>query len=100
MTSFAVCVYAARLEGGRAPAKAARASKRAGRKRRSRADLETQAAEVVKFIAGKGKEGVTGKEIKAQFGGLLPSVNAWLRNYSKVKVRTTGAKSAMRYHVL
>lgn len=90
----------ARLGGGTrgATGKVARGAKRAGRKRRSRSDLEARAAEVVQFISDKGKEGATGKEIKAQFGALLPSVNAWLKNYSKAKVRTTGAKAAMRYY--
>lgn len=83
---------------GRKKQSTAAAPKRRGRKRRSRQDLEMIAQEVVQFIGGKGKEGVSGKEIKAQFGDLLPSVNAWLKNYSTAKVKTTGAKSRMLYH--
>lgn len=67
------------------------------RKRRSREQLESMAADIVKFIGGKGKEGASGNEIKAEFGDLLPSVNAWLKNYSTAKVKTTGSKSKMRY---
>lgn len=67
------------------------------RKRRSRDQLEAIAAEIVEFISGKGKEGASGNEIKSKFGDLLPSVNAWLKNYSTAKVKTTGSKSKMRY---
>jgi hypothetical protein len=67
------------------------------RKRRSRDQLEAMAADIVAFIASKGKEGASGNEIKSQFGDLLPSVNAWLKNYSKAKVKTTGNKSKMKY---
>jgi hypothetical protein len=69
------------------------------RRRRKREDLESMAQDIVKFIGSRGKEGATAKEIKSQFGNLLPSVNAWLKNYSKAKVRTTGAKATMRYFV-
>ena len=67
------------------------------RKRRTREQLKSMAAEIVEFVRGKGKEGASGNEIKAQFGDLLPSVNAWLKNYSTAKVKTTGSKSKMRY---
>jgi hypothetical protein len=67
------------------------------RSRRSREELVTIAGEIVELIRSKGKEGATAKEIKVKFGNLLPSVNAWLKNYSAVKVKTTGAKSKMRY---
>lgn len=67
------------------------------RRRRSRDQLEAMAADIVKFINGKGKEGASATEIKSEFGDLLPSVNAWLKNYSTAKVRTTGNKSKMRY---
>ena len=76
-----------------------RAKPRGSRKRRSRADLEAQAKDVVAFIADKGKDGVTGREIKAKFGDLLPSVNAWLKSYARgAKVKTTGARASMKYH--
>lgn len=78
-------------------ASAASGQPRRKRRRRKREDLESMAQDIVKFIGSKGKEGATAKEIKTQFGNLLPSVNAWLKNYSNAKVRTTGAKATMRY---
>jgi len=73
-------------------------TKRKGKRtRRSREELVQTAGEVVELIKGAGKEGATAKQIKAKFGNLLPSVNAWLKLYSPVKVKTTGAKSKMRY---
>lgn len=68
------------------------------RRRRSREDLVKMADEVVELIKTKGKEGATAKEIKEKFGNLLPSVNAWLKEYSATKVKTTGEKSRMRYY--
>jgi hypothetical protein len=84
---------------GRGKAAAAGGPVRRGkRRRRKREDIEAQAAEVVEFISSAGKAGASGKEIKTKFGNLLPSVNAWLKNYSKAKVRTSGEKSTMRYY--
>jgi hypothetical protein len=71
--------------------------KRKVRRRRSREQLVAMASDIVKFIGSKGKEGATAKEVKSQFGNLLPSVNAWLKLYSTAKVKTTGSKSKMRY---
>jgi hypothetical protein len=87
----------ARGRRGPKPAGSADEPKRRVRRRRSREQLETMAADVVKFINGKGKEGASATEIKSEFGDLLPSVNAWLKNYSTAKVKTTGNKSKMRY---
>jgi len=84
---------------GRRPNQAPATAKRRGkRKRRSREELDALAEEIFKFIGSKGKGGVTGKEIQAQFGPMVPSVNAWLKLYSPAKVKTTGAKSKMRYY--
>jgi hypothetical protein len=82
---------------GPKPAAGADEPRRRVRRRRSREQLEAMATNVVKFINGKGKEGASATEIKSQFGDLLPSVNAWLKNYSTAKVKTTGNKSKMRY---
>jgi len=74
------------------------ARRKGKRTRRSREELETQAAEIADFIKSAGKEGATGKEIKTKFGNLLPSVNAWLKLYNRgAKIKTTGQKSKMRY---
>jgi len=69
------------------------------RVRRSREDLEAMAQKIIDFIGSKGKAGASGGEIKAEFGNLLPSVNAWLKLYSKTKFKTTGSKSKTRYYV-
>jgi hypothetical protein len=72
--------------------------KRQGKRtRRSRDELTAIAENVISFIRGKGKNGAAAKELQAQFGPLVPSVNAWLKNYSPVKVKTTGSKAQMRY---
>jgi len=72
--------------------------KRTGkRKRRSREELTALAQEIVSFIRDKGKEGAAAKDLQGQFGPLVPSVNAWLKLYSPVKVKTSGAKAKMRY---
>jgi len=86
-----------RRKPGPKPEGAASQPGRKVRKRRSREQLESMAAGIVEFIRGKGKEGASGNEIKAEFGDLLPSVNAWLKNYSTAKVKTQGSKSKMRY---
>src|SRR4051794_19718000 len=67
------------------------------RKRRSREELTAIAQEIVSFIRDKGKEGIVAKDLQAKFGPLVPSANAWLKAYSPVKVKTSGAKSKMRY---
>lgn len=69
------------------------------RTRRSREEIDAFAQQIVDFIKATGKEGTTGKEIKAKFGKLPPSVNAWLGLYSPVKVKTMGKQSAMRYFI-
>jgi len=69
------------------------------RVRRKREDLEALAHKIIEFIGSKGKAGASGGEIKAEFGNLLPSVNAWLKEYSKAKFKTTGVKSKTRYFV-
>jgi hypothetical protein len=87
-----------RFGGGRQQRdKVVGAVRKGKRKRRSRVQLDEMAAGIIAFIKGKGKAGARGKEIKAKFGNLLPSVNAWLKTYSKLKVKTTGEKSTMRY---
>lgn len=73
-------------------------SKRKGKRtRRSRAELVAMATGVVEFIKSKGKDGVGAKEIQAKFGSMAPSVNNWLKQYSPVKVKTSGEKSRMKY---
>ncbi len=79
------------------PASTRKKRRRGKRIRRSREEIEALANEVVEFIKAKGKDGVSGTDIKARFGDLFPSVNAWLKNYSKAKVKTTGIKSKMKY---
>jgi hypothetical protein len=74
-------------------------ARRSKRVRRKREDLEALAQKIIEFIGSKGKVGASGGEIKAEFGSLLPSVNAWLKEYSKAKFKTTGAKSKTRYFV-
>jgi hypothetical protein len=90
-----------RFEGRRSGAKTVHdpaATKRRGKRtRRSREELNVIAQNVISFIRGKGKDGAAAKELQAQFGPLVPSVNAWLKNYSPVKVKTTGSKAQMRY---
>jgi hypothetical protein len=86
--------------GGSVKAKVAKVGKRAKGKRvrRSREDLEKQAVKVVAFIKAAGAEGTTGKEIKAEFGPLLPSPKQWLKSYAPdQKVKVTGAKTKTRY---
>lgn len=73
-------------------------TKRKGKRtRRSRDELVEQAGKVVEFIKSRGKDGAAAKEIQAKFGSMAPSVNAWLKLYSPVKVKTVGQKSLMRY---
>jgi hypothetical protein len=76
---------------------AADVKRKGKRKRRSREELNTLAQDVVSFIREKGKEGAAAKELQTMFGPLVPSVNAWLKTYAPVKVKTRGIKSKMRY---
>jgi hypothetical protein len=70
-----------------------------GRTRRSKADLEKLASDVVAFISSKGSEGAKGSEIKSKFGPLLPSTNVFLKEYGGgAKIKTQGEKAAMSYH--
>jgi len=69
-------------------------------KRRSKEELQQTAAEVVAFIKSAGKEGVSGSDIKAKFGSLLPSVKGWLKLYAPdAKIGTSGERAAMKYTV-
>jgi hypothetical protein len=87
-----------RGRGARKTTEEADPHRRSGkRKRRSREELNALAQEVVSFIREKGKAGAAAKDLQVQFGPLVPSVNAWLKLYSPVKVKTTGVKAKMRY---
>src|SRR5687768_5748657 len=59
-------------------AKGRRGGRKGRRTRRSREEIQAAAKKVVDFISAGGKEGRSGREIKAKFGALLPSVKGWL----------------------
>jgi len=65
-------------------------------KRRSTAHLAKIAADVWKFIEAAGKDGVSGRDLQAKFGKLIPTPAKFLAHHDH-KVRTTGAKTKMRY---
>ena len=75
--------------------------KRKGKRvRRSREAVEAEAAEIVEFIKGAGKEGLGAKNIKSKFHVSAPSIKAYLKQYApQAKIKTTGHKSTMRYFV-
>jgi hypothetical protein len=93
----------ARLNGGHGRAKKGERAEpdkrgRGKRVRRTRDQVEAHAGQIVDYIRSKGKEGVSGREIKAKFGAVLPTVQAYLKQYAPdAKIKTEGKKAAMRY---
>jgi hypothetical protein len=76
---------------------------RMGRKkrvRRNRPELEAQAQQVVDFIKGAGKAGLSGQEIKVKFGITAPSLKAYLKQYAPgARITTIGKQRSMRYMI-
>src|ERR1700759_1520093 len=75
----------ARLGGGRSDSQSNNvhtpriAGGRRKRIRRSRAEVEAEAKQVVEFIRSAGKAGLSGREIKTKFKIGAPSLNGYLR---------------------
>ena len=67
--------------------------------RRSAGELETDAKAIVDFVQSKGKEGVRGSEIKAQFPRIVGGIKSFLSKYTGTDLRTEGEKSGERTSV-
>jgi hypothetical protein len=65
--------------------------------RRSRKELETDAAAIVEFVQSKGTEGVGGGEIKERFPRITGGIKDFVKKYTGVTLQTEGEKSLMRY---
>jgi hypothetical protein len=65
--------------------------------RRSRKELEADAAAIVEFVQSKGKEGTGGGEIKERFPRITGGIKDFVKKYTGVGLRTEGEKSLMRY---
>jgi len=65
--------------------------------RRSRKELETDAAAIVEFVQSKGKDGTGGGEIKERFPRITGGIKDFVKKYTGVTLRTEGEKSLMRY---
>jgi hypothetical protein len=92
----------ARAKAGRKPGKTAAApaapKRRKQRRRRSPRELKKMAADIVRLIADAKTKGVSGRDIKARFGVVGPTVKEFLTSHAPgFKVKTTGEKATMRY---
>jgi hypothetical protein len=79
------------------PVKTTKSGKR--RKRRSSAEVQAQAEEMVAFIKSKGKGGARTNDIVAKFGKVLPSIKAFIDSKVDAKLKTTGAGRSTIYTV-
>jgi hypothetical protein len=68
------------------------------RERRSTVQLQKDALAIVDFVKSKGKEGVDGSVIRAQFSKVGQSIKDYVKKYGKVKLNTQGHGIAMRYY--
>jgi hypothetical protein len=74
-------------------------AKKGKRIRRSPENLAKDAAEVIAIIKSKGKEGAKGSDF-ARFK-IIGSPKVWLKQHARdAKIKTTGEKSKMRYHLV
>jgi len=68
------------------------------RTRRSRAELEAYAKEIVAFIACSGPKGLSGAEITERFPEVKGRIRDFVEKYAGVKLRDNGgSRAAMRY---
>jgi hypothetical protein len=67
-------------------------------RRRSPRQLKRLAAGIVKLISDAKAKGVSGRDIRARFGVVGPTVKEFLTSHAPgFKVKTTGEKATMRY---
>jgi hypothetical protein len=67
--------------------------------RRSSEQLKAEATNVLAMIRKAGKDGIGGVEIRKSFPGVGLSIKEFVAKNAAVKLKTTGQRSAMRYHV-
>jgi hypothetical protein len=65
--------------------------------RRSIDELQADAKAIFEFVQTKGKEGVSGAEIRAQFPRVSGSIKAFVKKYTGADLKTEGLKVSMRY---
>ena len=65
--------------------------------RRSRKELEADAAAIIEFVQAKGKDGIGGGEIKERFPRITGGIKDFVKKYTGTTLRTEGEKSLMRY---
>ena len=79
-------------------AKPVKAKARAGR--RSKAEVDATAREMLAFVQAAGKEGVLGRDLNAKFGKVLGrTTKQFMEQRTGTRVKTTGKRSGMRYFV-
>ena len=88
----------ATVRRGRPPkTRGARKTSRKGG-RRSREEIEAEAAEVVKLIKGAGSGGISASDILAKYPSIFPSVKQYLLKYAKGSgIKAVGKKQFTKY---
>jgi len=82
-----------------AVAKSAGSTRARKRIRRSPEQLQQVGASVVAFIKSKVAQGASGVEIRKLHPKIGPDIKGFVAKFGGQKLRTTGAKSTMRYFV-
>jgi hypothetical protein len=67
--------------------------------RRSPEQLKAEAVKVLGMIKKAGKQGIGGAEIRKSVSGVGQNIKTFVEKNAGVKVKTTGQKASMRYHV-
>jgi hypothetical protein len=65
--------------------------------KRTPEQVNQQAKEMLAFIKKAGDEGVSGRDINAKFGKVIPTVKVFVEERTGEKLKTKGERSAMRY---
>jgi hypothetical protein len=67
--------------------------------RRNPEQLKAEATKVLAMIRKAGKEGIGGGEIRKHVAGVGQNIKEFVERNAGVKLKTTGEKVKMRYHV-
>jgi hypothetical protein len=65
--------------------------------KRTPEQVNQQAKEMLAFIKKAGDGGVSGRDINAKFGKVIPTVKIFIEERTGEKLKTKGERSAMRY---
>lgn len=80
--------------------KTAAGRKAKGRRiRRSSEQLKAEATKVLALIRKAGKNGIRGSEIRKSHAGVGQNIKAFVEKNTGEKIKTTGAKASMKYHI-